>query len=158
MMMFVCVVAIGTFVMAPAELGEPARICVALHWGADLAQREGGGGDRFWLERQQLQHERQERIIQREWRKQKHWWFPPSRQKTQSIDHKPLEFYRKKGCCCIFDWKKNNSIHKTIPLHSFYTTQLCPNMFSTSELKIKVLFSCTETLFLHQASARKKVL
>lgn len=30
-MMFVCAVAIGTFVMAPAELGEPARICVALH-------------------------------------------------------------------------------------------------------------------------------
>lgn len=64
MMMFVCVVAIGTFVMAPAELGEPARLCVALHRGADLAQREGGGGDRLRLERQQPQHERQERITQ----------------------------------------------------------------------------------------------
>ena len=68
-MMFVCVVTIGTFVMAPAELGEPARICVALHWGADLAQWEGRGGDRLWLERQQPQHECQEGIIQCEWRK-----------------------------------------------------------------------------------------
>lgn len=68
-MMFVCVVAIGTFVMAPAELGEPARICVALHWRADLAQREGGGGDCLRLERQQHQHKRQERTIQCEWRK-----------------------------------------------------------------------------------------
>lgn len=68
MMMFVCAVAIGTFVMAPAELGEPARICVALHRGADLAQREGGRGDRLRLERQQRRHECQERIIQREWR------------------------------------------------------------------------------------------
>lgn len=67
-MLFVCVVAIGTFVMAPAELGEPARIRVALHRGADLAQREGGGGDRLRLERQQPQHERQERTVQREWR------------------------------------------------------------------------------------------
>lgn len=49
-MMLVCAVAIGTFVMAPAELGEPAHAGVALHGGADLAQREGGGGDRLRLE------------------------------------------------------------------------------------------------------------
>lgn len=36
--MFVCVVAIGTFVVAPAELGELTRVCGALHRGADLAQ------------------------------------------------------------------------------------------------------------------------
>lgn len=35
---FVCAVATGTFVMAPAELGEPARIRRPLHRGADLAQ------------------------------------------------------------------------------------------------------------------------
>lgn len=38
MMMFACVVTIGTFVMAPAELGDPAWLCVTLHRGADLAQ------------------------------------------------------------------------------------------------------------------------
>lgn len=34
----VCAVATGTFVMAPAELGEPARVRRPLHRGADLAQ------------------------------------------------------------------------------------------------------------------------
>lgn len=34
----VCAVATGTFVMAPAELGEPARVRRSLHRGADLAQ------------------------------------------------------------------------------------------------------------------------
>lgn len=67
-MMRVCAVAIGTFVMAPAELGEPAHVGVAVHRGADLAQREGGGGDRLRLERQQPQHERQEGVIRRECR------------------------------------------------------------------------------------------
>lgn len=42
--LFVCVVATGTFVMAPAEPGEPAYVFVPVHGGADLAQREGGGG------------------------------------------------------------------------------------------------------------------
>lgn len=70
--MFVCVVAIGTFVVAPAELGELTRVCGALHRGADLAQREGGGGDRLRLERQQPRHERQERVIQREWGRRSH--------------------------------------------------------------------------------------
>lgn len=55
--------------MAPAELGEPARLCGTLHRGADLAQREGGGGDRLRLERQQPQHQRQKRAVQCEWRK-----------------------------------------------------------------------------------------
>lgn len=55
--------------MAPAELGEPAYVFVSVHRGADLAQREGGGGSFLRLERQQHQHECQERIIQREWRK-----------------------------------------------------------------------------------------
>lgn len=45
MMMFVCVVTVGTFVMAPTELGEPAQLRGTLHRGADLAQREGGRGD-----------------------------------------------------------------------------------------------------------------
>lgn len=76
--------------MAPAELGEPASVRVALHGGAHLAQREGGGGDRLRLERQQPQHERQERTIQREYAD----GFP---QKTQNIEHKRLKFYRNKG-------------------------------------------------------------
>ena len=91
--MFVCVVAIGTFVMAPAELGEPARICVTLHWGADLAQREGGGGNRLRLERQQLQHERQERTIQREW-KERGRHLPVN---SENINHRPQT---SKRCCC----------------------------------------------------------
>lgn len=44
---FACVVTVGTFVMAPAEPGDPAWLCVTLHRGADLAQRKGGGRDRL---------------------------------------------------------------------------------------------------------------
>lgn len=54
--------------MAPAELGESAYVFVSVHRGADLAEREGGGGSFLRLERQQHQHECQERVIQRECR------------------------------------------------------------------------------------------
>lgn len=50
MMGFVCVVSTGTFVVAPAELGEPAHVFDPVHRGADLAQREGGGGSFLRLE------------------------------------------------------------------------------------------------------------
>lgn len=114
-MVFVCAVATGTFVMAPAELGEPACVCVALHWGADLAQREGGGGNCLRLERQQRQHERQERIIQREWRTRgeadTYWLFPLS--SLKDID---LLFHRKHWCY----WNKNN-IHTLNKLPCMHT-------------------------------------
>lgn len=113
-MLFVCAVAVGTFVMAPAELGEPASVRVALHGGAHLAQREGGGGDRLRLEQQQPQHERQERTIQRECGGHVRWWFP---QKTQSIEHKRLKFYKGYLKVISSHWKKKTSyIHKTSSL------------------------------------------
>lgn len=62
--------------MPPAEPGEPSGFCVPLHRGADLAQREGGGGDLLRLERQQQQPWRQEGDAQREWRRRP--WVPPT--------------------------------------------------------------------------------
>ncbi len=136
-MMFVCVVSIGTFVMAPSELGEPAGVCVALHWGADLAQWERGRGDRLRLERQQPQHERQERVIQCEWRKRGNhicWWFPLPNQKTQTVDQKLLEFYREKGCCCFSYWKKNNKLTLN-KLWLSKNTIISKLVFPTTELR-----------------------
>lgn len=60
--MLFCVVA-GTFVMATTLPGEPSSFCVPLHWGADLAQWEGGGGAGLRLEWQQHQHGCQKRAI-----------------------------------------------------------------------------------------------
>ncbi len=57
-----CVVA-GKFVMATALPREPSSFCVPLHWGADLAQWEGGGRAGLRLERQQHQHGCQKRAI-----------------------------------------------------------------------------------------------
>jgi len=53
--------------MAPAEPGEPARVRDALHRGADLAQRAGGGGDGLRLGRREHRPGPQAGALRREW-------------------------------------------------------------------------------------------
>jgi len=139
-MVFVCVVAIGTFVMAPAELGEPARVCVTLHWGADLAQREGGGGARLRLERQQHQHERQEKNLQREWRRGKkrtHRWLHWAPNLWNITTHEDLIRFaarkNKLAAQCLHNKQKH--VQPNPVLHAIVCKRPpCPVLFAGSEV------------------------